>query len=135
MAEYEDSPEQGSLGGPIKRPKEPAIKIHGGDGKSHDGENVSGDIAHGSQRTLYPTMLRNGRPYISDLERWLCARIKPFVSVRIATLVHSDNHRRRKRESFEGCFSLSLKLCGLWVKCGEERVWCTLLGYVWFDFI
>lgn len=114
VAKNENGPEKCSLGGPIKRPKDPAVKIYGGDGESNDGANVSDDVTHRSQRTLHPTVLRNRRPYISDLKRRLCARIKPFffpgsgagISVHIATLIHSNNHRRRERERF-GEISLS----------------------------
>ena len=136
VAEDEDGPEKGSLGDPIERPEEPAIKIHGGNGQSSDGTNVSGYVAHRSQRTFHPTMLRNRSPYVPDLKRRLCARIKPFflpgtgIFVHIGALVHSNNHPGRERERFGGRFSLynsKKRKCGNWnvVKKGFD-VFCGL---------
>ena len=122
VAEDEDGPEKGSLGDPIERTEEPAIKIHGGNGQSRDGTNVSGYVAHRSQRTFHPTMLRNRSPYVPDLKRRLCARIKPFflpgtgISVHIGALVHSNNHPGRERDLEEDSLSIIQKKreCGKW---------------------
>lgn len=69
MAEDEQGPKHGALGGPVDRPEGPSVEVGGGGEERGDGGEVAGDVAEGAPGVLHPAMRGDGGADVGDFER------------------------------------------------------------------
>lgn len=69
VAEDEDGPEHGALGGPVEGPDEGGVEAEGGGDEGGDDEEIAEDVGEGAEGALDPAMRGDGGADVGDPER------------------------------------------------------------------